>query len=244
MFTFAACQQVNDPELVSTPENSKISVVSETSNQVLTETTNTDGTISMTNGDIVGPLYKEHYYDILTQSYFVFTTDTEGTRSTFVSYGEYFKMEFTNISDADDYILLHNESGKYWINKDKKTITKLESHDVSTIRNVISSQVFTGVQYIKTYDRELDGKKYTVEEYKYKDSDGHICFYFQNNVLKIIKDDQNSMDILEISSNASLDMLDTPKGYTEISVEKAISQESQSSVSESDKDAQTSKTAQ
>lgn len=235
LLTLAGCQSTNnDVELVSAPTESAVSNaasdIGQNSQAVLEITKNPDGTFSMTNGDIVGPLYKKYYYDILSRSHFIFSTKDNNTTCTSVVYGEYFKLDTENSQgEISNYILLYNKSGTFWMDKDKKTVSELKNHDVSSIRNSLSDQIFTNLKYLKTYEQEFDGVKYTVEEHKYTDADGHILFFFKDNTLKRIQDDNNSMDILEISSDVTMDMLNIPDGYKETPIENVTSQNSQTS---------------
>lgn len=221
-----ACQtQQDNTQLVSTPEYS----VSNTSSDQppLEDTVNKDGTISLTNGDIVGPLYKQYYYDILSHNRFIYHIKTNNNDWYTAVYGDFFKIDVTHGQDhTNDYILLSNKSGNYWINKDQKTITKLISYDVDEIRNTLSNQIFSGLTFLKSYDKTIDNITYTIEEYRCNDSDENMLFYFTDNVLKKIEDYNHSLDVIEISSEITTDIFDTPTGYTEISEKQLVGQNS------------------
>ena len=209
IMNFTACQ--NADEEVSLVSTDSVSSSSE-DNSNFSSNINDELTAKLPNGNVVGKLYKEHYYDILNSSHYIYNLKTDNSIFKSAVYSTYLILECE--SSDSQYKFLANSEGNYWVSDENKTVTVIPDTALYEIRSMLNNQIFTDLSYVDTYTETYENKEYKVESYEYSNSKNYVMFYFDaQNTLKIIKDDQNIVYITDITNKVSKDYFNTPENY-------------------------------
>ena len=122
-------------------------------------------------------------------------------------------MTMSFISDGDKFYMVFPEGRMYL------AVDAGEAGDVNEAMNSISAIDFEGMEYVKTSEVKVDGKKYICEEYKSNDSTIK-CYFSGDDLVKMeILSSQGVLVCNDIKFSSKVDesVFKIPSGYTDIS---------------------------
>lgn len=218
VFSLNGCGQDNAKEESSLSEMSSISSTSESTN--VSETSQVSylppaDAVLMFNGDTVGPLYKEKYYDVLNSTEYSYTLKNKNSEFKIAHKGMNYYIKFK--TEEADYSILLKDHNCYVISDEEKTAT-LVTLGESDLKSLIDTQFFSGLQYIKTTNGKYKGKECKTEEYYYSKSDDYLTFYYVDDKTIYIEDVNSNAVVSDICTTVNAATFNIPKGYKIISL--------------------------
>lgn len=122
-------------------------------------------------------------------------------------------MTMSFISDGQKFYMVFPEARMYL------ALDASEAGDVNEAMGSLSAIDFEGMEYVKTSEVKVDGKKYICEEYKSNDSTIKCYFYGDELVKMEILSSEGVLvcDDIKFSSKVDESLFKVPAGYTDIS---------------------------
>lgn len=171
--------------------------------------------IYMFNGDTVGPLYKQKYFDVLNSTEYTYTLKNDKSEFKIAHKGMNYYIKFK--TEEADYSILLKDHNCYVISDEEKTAT-LVTLTESDLKSLIDTQFFSGLQYINTTESKYKDKTCKVEKYYYNKSDDYLQFYYVDDKTIYIEDINSNAVVSDISTTVSTATFNIPKGYKIISL--------------------------
>ena len=235
IIAFASCKG-NDTDTVSARESSDTQIIetktSKTEDEVIVsstedaetttrETKTETKTTKKTETDDLGPLFKEHVADKISDGSYTVKFKQLGVRLiTTID-----KNNSVIESDASGVlrITLINKDGRYFmvVPTTKKYVEIAADEYAKQVESFGDISVsFEGIRLIDSGKETIGGVAYNTETYDEGDR-GVVTYYFTDKGLKKLKSQKdgkvNDVETFEISSEIDVSVFDIPKGYTKVS---------------------------
>lgn len=214
MLSFAGCSNSIQE---SPPSKEESIIISSITHEESMDESNATDKILLDNGDLVGPLYKSKYYDVINSDEYSYTF--QAGNSTFSVYHKDLNYYINVSSDEYKYTILLRDNNFYVISKQDKTAT-LVSMDNSDLDGFLNTHKFTELNYVGNGKGEYKGKLCDTERYTYKNAKDYLYFYFVDNNTIVVKDTISEAVFSEVSASVDDSIFEIPDNYRVIELPK------------------------